>query len=240
MLNGLRAARVALGVVFLVRTTPLVNLLPIPLARVRGPLLGWPEDGLAFAWGGLVLPPSLQIGAALVRTITALLFVLDVRPRASGLVAGVCGFVALSQDPFGFVFTLYALFLGTIVLALAVDVRLPRIFVVSVYVWSAIAKMQGEWLSGDTLRALAEDGLVAHVGHPSIVAWLVLLAEIALPCALLLPRTRRAALAVAVVFHVALEAAARPDVMGAVMLALLLVFRDPHAPDARPLRRSDA
>ena len=37
---------------------------------------------------------------------------------STGVVAGVCGLVALSQDPFGFIFTLHTLFLGTMLLAL--------------------------------------------------------------------------------------------------------------------------
>ena len=40
--------------------------------------------------------------------------------RAAGIVAGLCGIVALSQDPFGFIFTLYTLFVGVIVLAMTV------------------------------------------------------------------------------------------------------------------------
>jgi hypothetical protein len=232
--RALDLARAALGVVFLVRTTPLVNLLPIQLARVRGPLLGWPEPGWPFAWGDLVLPAWTQIGAAIARTAAAALVLAGVRVRTAGLVAGVCGFVALSQDPFGFVYTLHALFLGTILLA-AVDrsaegARVAQIFVASIYAWSALAKLNAEWLSGDTLGALAEDGLVgprAFLDHGPVrvlAAWGVIGAEIALPCALLLARTRRIALGLALVFHLVLEIAARPDVMGAVMASLLLVF----------------
>jgi hypothetical protein len=165
-------------------------------------------------------------------------------------VAGACGFLALSQDPFGFVFTLHTLFLGTIVLAasdapstlailpdLAKDARssaqLVRIFVASVYLWSALAKAQVEWISGDTLRALAEDELLTplvralildHAWARSPLACAILGVEIALPLALLAPNTRRGALACAFAFHAGLEGAAHPDVMTAVMTSLLLVF----------------
>jgi hypothetical protein len=260
----LALARIALGTVFLVRTTPLVNALPFPLAAVRGPLFGWPDGGWPFAWDGLALPDGVRVAACVVRTLAAVLFVLGVRARAAGLVAGACGVVALSQDPFGFVFTLHTLFLGTMVLALtdatsdlalapdrplgaASGARLAHIFVASIYAWSALAKAQSEWLSGATLRALAEDGLlstpattllVAHPALAAIGAWSVFVAEAALPVLLLAPRTRRGAVALACILHISFELGARPDVMGLVMASLLVTFLGPapHPPPARPSR----
>ena len=241
-------ARIALGTLLVVRTTPLANLLPIPLAHVRGPLFGWPQAGFALAWGGLVLPAAIQIALCVVRTIAALAFVTGVRARVSGIVAGACGFVALSQDPLGFVFTLYVLFAATIVVALtdattrlalvpdrptdaASSERLLALFVASIYAYSAAAKLQSEWLSGRTLLALAEDGLlggsvasllVHHPALPSPAAVGVFLIELALPVLLLLRRTRRLAVFVALGLHATFEVAAHPDVMGWVMAALLL------------------
>lgn len=254
IVRPLAIARVALGVVFLVRTTAIVDALPLPLAHVRGPLLGWPEPGAAFAWGGLVLPPAVDAALAIARTLAAALVIVGVRARAAGVAAGLLGFVALSQDPFGFVFTLHALFLGTIVLALgdaSTDLALvpdapldPRdarsarssrgllcVFVASIYAWSAIAKLGTEWLSGRTLLALAEDGLVtpwlrsallAHGALRVASAWSVTLVEAGLAVAMLVPRAARAALVFGLAFHVALEIATRPDVMGFVMGALLV------------------
>ena len=106
-----------------------------------------------------------------VRTIAIMAFFTGFRARItriSGVVAGVCGLIALSQHPFGFIFTLYTLFVGTIALALSTEpivkrspLRIVHVFVISIYAWSAIAKMSAAWLSGDTLRALAEDGLLS-------------------------------------------------------------------------------
>ncbi len=247
--RALATARIALGTVLLVRTTALANLLPIPLAHVRGPLFGWPEPGVAFAWAGLVLPPSVRIAAAVVRTVAALAFLLGVRARTTGVLAGVLGYVALSQDPFAFVFTLHTLFLGTIVLAIgdgtsarallpdapvstASSTRLLRLVLASIYAWSAVAKLRSEWLSGRTLRALAEDGLVTPVvrdllGHDALrvgAAWSVLVVELLLAVvfAFVLPRWRRAVLATALGFHLALEVATRPDVMSFVMASLVV------------------
>jgi hypothetical protein len=226
----LGVARIALGLVFLVRTTQLVNALPFPLARVRAPLYGWPEPGFVFAWQGLALPASVRIVACIVRTIAAALFVLGVRPKISGVVAGALGLLAMSQDPFGFVFTLYVLFLGTIVLALC-DAALARIFVAAVYGWSALAKMHGEWLSGRTLHALAEDALLSptfarllldHDTLRVVAAWSVFVAELALGPLLLVRRTRRAAFFAALALHAGFELGARPDVMGLVVTPLLI------------------
>lgn len=244
----LAIARIALGAVLVVRTTALANLLPIPLAHVRGPLFGWPEHGAAFAWCGLAIPDGAKIALAVLRTIAALLFLAGVRARAAGVAAGLLGWVALSQDPFGFVFTLHTLFLGTIVLAMGdastelalvpdrtIDVasstRLLRIVLASVYAWSALAKVRIEWLRGDTLRALAEDGLVTPIARAMLlesgaarvtIAWSVFAIEIALAFAVLFARDRRRLLACALAFHLALEIATRPDVMSFVMASLLV------------------
>jgi len=265
VIRPLALARIALGTVFLVRTTPLVNLLPFPLAAVRGPLFGWPEGGFPFAWDGVALPDGVRVAACIVRTLAALFFVLGVRARTAGLVAGACGFLALSQDPFGFVFTLHTLFLSTMVLALtdgasdlalvpdrslgaASGARLVHLFVASIYAWSALAKAQGEWLSGDTLRALAEDGLLsgpaatlllAHPGLRALGAWCIFLTEGALPALLLAARTRRLGVAVACMMHLGFELGARPDVMGLVMASLLVTFLSspaPRRPELSPLR----
>jgi hypothetical protein len=243
----LGVARIALGLVFLVRTTPLVNALPFPLARVRGPLYGWPEPGFVFAWAGFALPPSVRIVACIARTLAAMLFVAGVRPRISGIVAGALGLVAMSQDPFGFVFTLFVLFLGTMVLALR-DAALVRVFVAAVYGWSALAKMHVEWLSGRTLHALAEDALLTpssarllleHDALRVFAAWSIFLAELALGPLLLLSRTRRRALFAALALHAGFELGARPDVMGLVMASLLVAAALGDAPfNARGSRRS--
>lgn len=259
----LAVGRIALGLVLVVRTTALVNALPIPLARVRGPLLGWPSPGAAFAWGGFTLSEGVCASLAIVRTVAALLFLLGVRARIAGVAAGVLGFVALSQDPFGFIFTLHTLFLGTLAIALgegttelalvperkgppgaaASSATLLCVLLASAYGWAAIAKLNGEWLSGGTLRALAEDGLLTNavsstiLAHPmlaSIFAIGATASEAALAPLLILPRTRRAAVLGAMALHAALEVATRPDVMSFVMLALLLGATPPRAREASP------
>jgi hypothetical protein len=264
----LAVARLALGALLVVRTTALANAVPIPLAHVRGPLLGWPDHGMAFAWGGLVLPAPMREIAAILRTVAAVLFLAGVRARAAGLVAGGLGLVALWQDPFGFVFTLHVLFLGTIAVALGDGTRdlalspdreasplsdagssasLLRVVVASVYAWSAIAKMNTAWLGGDTLHALAEDGLVtpfarallAHGALERAGAWAVLCAEVALAAAVASARYRRATLLAALGFHVILEVATRPDVMGFVMGALLVGGLGLPRSDLRARRTGD-
>lgn len=255
--RALAVARIALGIVLVVRTTALANLVPTPLAHVRSLLFGWPEPGWPFAWWGVALPGELREVLCVVRTLAALAFLLGVRARVAGIIAGGCGLIALSQDPFGFIFTLHTLFLGTIVLALtsgtnhlalwpgpriesAEDVRsserLVWVLVASVYAASAIAKLHGEWLTGGTLLALAEDGLLSpslghlvrdHAGLRLAAALSVVLVELALPAALFFPRSRTAGMICAIAFHGVVEIAMRPDVMGWVMCALLLAFLPP-------------
>jgi hypothetical protein len=246
-------ARIALGTVLVVRTTPLVNVLPFPLARVRGPLFGWPEPGWPMAWGDIVLPAPVLASACVVRTVAAVLFLLGVRARAAGTVAGALGLLAMSQDPFGFVFTLYTLFVGVIVLAWTdaasvlawrpgppIDPRssatLVCVVTASIYVFSGIAKMHVAWLDGRALLSYAEDGLFmaraaamlqAHDALRISAAWAAMATELGIGVSLLVPRTRRVAIVVAVSMHVVFEIVARPDVMGLVMASLLLACAAP-------------
>jgi hypothetical protein len=250
----LGVARIMLGTVFVVRTTALANLLPIPLAHVRGPLYGWPEAGWPMAFGGIVLPPTVRIVACLVRTAAAVCFLAGIRARVAGVVAGALGLLAMQQDPFGFIFTLYTLFVGTIVLASTdgngvlawradapLDVRssaiLVRMVCGTVYVWAAIAKMHGQWLRGDTLLALSEDGLLtshvasvlrSHAGLRVVDAWRTIAAELGIGLVLAVgaplrsARIRLVAIAAALGMHTAFEVATRPDVIGWVMASLLV------------------
>jgi hypothetical protein len=171
------------------------------------------------AWGDVVLPDPLRKLACVVRTAAALCFLLGVRARTAGFVAGGLGLVAMSQDPFAFVYTLYTLFVGTLVFATTNATRerawLPepptasrtssvpvRVFVGSIYGLSAIAKMHPGWLGGATLAALSEDGffdertsslLRAHSTFRLGAAWGSMGAELALGAVFLLscaPRWR--------------------------------------------------
>ena len=242
-------SRAALGLVLLVRTTPLSRVLPWPVSHVATPLLGWPEHGFRAAWGGLALPDAVVIALCVLRTVGAILFTLGVWTRAAGTLAAVAALVVLSQDAFGFKFTLYTLFVGTLLLGVSgggchLALRpsppgigpspwLVRAFVASVYAWSAIAKLHGSWLSGETLRTLHKahyltgelaDALFATLGRCHAAAWGVVVTELLLGPMLLVRRTRLVGLFLAVGMHAAYEWAAQPDVFGWVMVALLFSF----------------
>jgi hypothetical protein len=216
---------------------------------VATPLLGWPEHGFRAAWGGLALPDAVVIALCVLRTGGAVLFTLGVWTRAAGTVAAVAALVVLSQDAFGFKFTLYTLFVGTLLLAVSgggcrfalrpsppgigPSPWLVRAFVASVYAWSAIAKLRGTWLSGETLRTLYQahyltgelaDVLFATLARCHAAAWGVVIAELLLGPMLLLRRTRLVGLVLAVGMHAAYEWTAQPDVFGWVMAALLISF----------------
>jgi hypothetical protein len=237
-------------VLFVVRTTRLSNLLPEAMLQTATPLLGWPEHGFRAAWYGLALPDGIVMALCIVRTAAAVLFALGVHTRAAGIVAAAAAFVVMSQDAFAFKFTLYALFVGTLLVAVSgagrhvailpsrsdtreSDPWLVRAFVGSVYAWSAIAKLRPTWLSGETLLTLhanhfltgpLADFLFATPGRCARGAWGSVVTELALGPLLLVPRTRKTGLVVAVGMHAMYEWTAHPDVFGAVMLTLLACF----------------
>jgi len=241
-------ARAALGVLFLVRTTPLSRLLPWSASHVATPLLGWPEHGFRAAWGGRELPDAVVVALCVLRTAAAVCFSLGVGTRAAGTVAAVAAMAVMSQDAFGFKFTLYTLFVGTGLVALSGGGRafallpspaagaasspwLVRAFAASVYAWAGLAKCTGAWLSGETLRALYGAGYLSGAGSDALFAslrrcradaWAVVVTELSLGPLLLMPRTRVAGIALAVGMHALYEWTARPDVYGLVMAALLL------------------
>lgn len=227
--------RTAFGVIFLLRTTPILAPIGVGFAREATPLLGWPPHGWHVAAFGASLPPSVVAVLCIVRTLAAIAFVVGLRPRVSGLVAGVCGYAVLAQDALAFVNSLHLLYLGTMVLAIAEStsgVRLVRAVVASIYGWSAIAKLNASWLSGEALRVFHEEGaLRGPLGDAivagerrALIAWAIVALELTLGPALLWRRTRAVALVVAVAFHVGIEIAMRPDVLGWEMLVLLLTF----------------
>jgi len=232
-LRWLAFSRAALGAVLVVRTTPLSRLLPWPVSHVAAPLLGWPEHGFRAAWCGLALPDAVVMALCVLRTAAALLFMLGVRTRVAGTVAALTALVVLSQDAFGFKFTLYTLFVGTGLLALSGPGSrwLPAAFVASVYAWAGIAKLQAPWLTGETLHALYQahyltsdlaDVLFATLPRCRVAAWGAVATELALGPMLLLRRTRLAGLVLAAAMHVAYEWTAHPDVFAWVMAALLV------------------
>lgn len=225
----LKVSRVLLGLLFLVRTTPLARFIDGIHAPVRGPLLGWP-DGAPVSTAVVALPSLLVIALCLARTLAAGLFTAGIRTREAGLVAAAASWLVMSQDPFGFVFTLHVMTLAVFVYAFeAIDVIRP--FLASIYFWAAIPKLDGAWLSGETLRAWHDIGLghnaigdlvMDRLARPSAIASVVL--ELALVPLLLVRRTRTAGIVLAVSMHAVFEAALHPDVFGWLMIALLVAL----------------
>lgn len=263
-LKMLGVARLVFGGLVLLRTTPALRFLHVPYLENASPLLGWPSGGWRIAAGGLALPAVAVAGLCIARTLCVLLFTVGVRSAEAGVTASILGYIVMAQNIMGYVNTLHLLLLGMLVLAAsgagsrlalwperANDPRsglfLVRAFVVSVYAWSGLAKLNGSWLRGDALTQLHASAIVrgplgdAVLASPSIaavVAWVVAATELALGPLLLWPRTRRAAVVGAVLLHAALEAAVHPDFFGFAMAALLLSFVEPGT--ARPTDRAPA
>jgi hypothetical protein len=249
--GGLRAlawARVAVGAIFLLRTTPLIGAFDPALGADAHPLLGWPEPGLSGF--GIASPIALVRAGCLLRSIGLVGFMLGVRARAAGLVAVASGYFVMLQAPFSFTATQHLLLQATLLLCLAdsatelslardpaqsprSSIWMMRAFVASVYGWAALEKLRPDWLDGRTLdlfyheaklRGPLADLLLGTRSRCAAIGPAVAIGELALGPLLLVRRTRAIGLALAVGFHAGIEWMARPDVIGWVLLALLLVF----------------
>lgn len=222
-------ARAAFGLVFLLRTTPVLAVFHPTFLGGGSGWLGWPDGG----WHvGIALDPTLAKLLVVARTLAAIALMLGVRTRIAGLVAGLAGYVLLAQDAFGYFHHLHLLYLGAILFAV-VDERAPRSslllmrsFVASIYVWAAIGKLASEWGTGRALAMFRDSGAL-HIpawlaGAPTEIA--IIVTELALAGLLMWPRTRRAALIAALLLHGTFEVFGRVDTIGWQMAALLLVF----------------
>lgn len=256
-MRALGAARIAIGVLFIVRTTPLLAALRLKELRGSWPLLGWPDD----RWHGsptIPLPAAAVAGLCIARTTAAVAFMLGVETRVVGLVAGLAGYLVLLQHPFALEATLHLLFLATLLLAFtdagsafalrpaaprapASGITMMRLFAASIYAWAGIGKLRADWVDGRTLDTLFHQRwlsgslaafLLATAERRAMVAWTVMLGELALAPLLLWRRTRPFGLAAAVAFHVVAQIMGRPGLLGFEMAALLLCFL-PGLTDAR-------
>lgn len=240
--------RILIGVLFLLRTTPVLIGLHFPFSVGTFPLLGWPTS----AWHGSLLPfhvPALLAASlCIVRTIAAAFFLAGAWTRPAGLIAGASGYLVLLEHPYSLESTLHMLLQATMLLALtdagatlavrpdparnpASGLLLIRVFVASIYFWAGFGKLRGDWLDGRTLALFQQDGalsgpfsdlVLATPLSRRLVACLIATTELSLPALLFWRRTRNVAPFIALSMHAAIELAARPDLIGWVISALLL------------------
>ena len=246
--RALALLRLTVGTFFLLRTTPI--LLPLGFRFAQAPLAGWPARGWHLAAFGLALPAWTVAALAILRTVAAASFLAGFHARKAGVIAAAFGWVVLAQDALAYVNSIHLLYLSTLLVALAdssaelalrpepaasmrSSVWLLRALPMSVYAFAGLAKLNGEFLSGRALLAFREDGFVRGLIAPLACATparaqaasvFVVIVELALPVLLALPRTRKLAVGIALVFHATLEVSMHPDVFGWLMIALLLPF----------------
>jgi hypothetical protein len=252
-LRPLAWGRIALGALFLLRTTPLLLPTHLPFTVGTFPLLGWPATGWQGAPLGIALPPVALAIACIVRTVAAIGFLLGVWTRGCGIVACAIGYLVMAQTPFGFNATLHLLFQGTLVLAIGdagvlyalrgEPIRNPRssqllvrALLASVYFWAGFCKLRPDWLDGRTLalfhteKAISgafADLVLAAPWSQALVARVIVTTELSLPVLLFWRRTRAWAPLLALAMHASIELAAHPDLLGWEMAALLLCLWPP-------------
>jgi hypothetical protein len=125
--------------------------------------------------------------------------------------------------------------------------QLIRALVVGVYLAAALSKVDASWLKGDALRELERFHVLKGpfwawvrdaVGHAT-VAWLSLLAEVALPMALMWRPTRRLALFGGWAFHAGISACLPVYSFGIQMsLLLLALWPDIRSPAAQSMTKA--
>lgn len=250
-LRPLAWSRIGFGAVVLIRTTPLARLADPRFALESQTLLGWPRLGeLQTPAPGFGLSPDVVKLLCIARTLGAAAFLLGYRPRLTGIVAAVAGYLVVLQNAFAFTFTQHLLFVGMFVLAftdcatlLALRPEEPRSpvtsrwlvwsLVTSVYAWAAISKLRWDWLDGRTLGLFFDEGklggplaplLAGTAERRALAGPLIVFIELALVPLLTWPRTRFVGFVTACSFHAVIEAVARPDVFGWGMVALLMSF----------------
>jgi hypothetical protein len=254
-LRVLAFVRIAIAALILVRTTPILAFTHAGFLHGTWPLLGWPTDAYHAALGGWSWPPAIVAALCIARTCCAVALLLGLFSRAAGLATGILGYLVLAQDELVYVQTLHLLYASAILLGLSdcgsvfalrrqkpfapqSSVWLLRLWVASIYFWASLAKISVDWLSGNAFATFhryggfagpVADVLFATETRRVTIAIGVMLVELLLGPALLFERTRKYALATALLFHVGIQIVARPDVFGYAMSALLLVFLSPAA-----------
>jgi hypothetical protein len=110
--------------------------------------------------------------------------------------------------------------------------ELLRGLVIGVYLASGLSKLDPAWLRGENLRWLARLDMLGGPVWTTLEGWLgfsgvarlTCATELALPLALMLPRTRHWAIGAALIFHALLSMSMSVGTFGVEMAILLLAF----------------
>lgn len=215
---------------------------------------------------GLALEAGLCNALTYVRTALAVLLLFGVRSRASAALLALVSYWLMFSDRFQYLHHLHLLFLSIAWLSLApLDARfsierrlrgapapqsvhawplvLLRAMVMSIYLASALAKLNEAWLSGETLRTLEMLGVLHgpawlimrdRLGYV-FVACAVALVELLLPLLLAHGVTRRLAVLCGWALHLGVSLSMSVSTFGVEMALLLVAFLATSSRDtARP------
>ncbi len=196
------------------------------------------------------LSPTLTAALTWARTGLAALLLLGLRPRVVAGLLALVGYSLMAADRYRYLHHLHLLWTSVALLALCpadgrlalrsprreLVVRWPlqllRLHALAAWGYAGLAKLNGPWLRGETLRDLHGAGLVdgpvvdaaaAALGWSGL-AWGVALVELGLPLVLAMPRTRLIGVALAVPFHLGIETSVMVSTFGATMLVLTVSF----------------
>jgi hypothetical protein len=229
---------------------------------VRGLEFSWSITGSPYLVSplvpGLALDETSTGWLVQVRTALSFALLLGVRARLAAVLLVAISYVLLAADRYRYFHHLHLLYLsiawsafGPLDARLSLEsalrrlaqhalpeksplwpLQLVRALVVSVYLASALSKLDPAWLSGESLELLTRLGMLRgslfNALHDALgFAWIARLTcatEIALPLLLMLPRTRRWGIAAALAFHALISASMSVGTFGAQMAWLLIAF----------------
>jgi predicted DCC family thiol-disulfide oxidoreductase YuxK len=182
-----------------------------------------------------------RVAGPLLALTFAYLFALSQLTYHHHLFLFLLGLLALGFSPAGDHYGLDAYLAGRArprPLRMVLPVRLIQVLLPLVYLFSGLQKLTPGWTSGEYVRLLGQGGwfqgpvsaAMLAVASPRALGLLTIATELLLAVGLCVPRLRRAALWVAVAFHLTIDLTMEVRGYSWAMLALLVAYAAPGPP----------